>query len=86
MLSVKGVFENGVARPVDPVKGYEGQVVIITFLEEEATGLSTSEADEGWNSLIELVEGCIVETGITDLAHHHDYYLYGRPKMDLIDE
>ncbi len=34
MLSIKGTFEQGVAQPVDQIEGREGQVVIITFLDE----------------------------------------------------
>ena len=32
MLSVKGRFVDGVARPVEPVEGYDQEEVIITFL------------------------------------------------------
>ena len=32
MLSVKGHFVDGVARPVEPVEGYDQEEVIITFL------------------------------------------------------
>ncbi len=32
MLSVKGHFADGVARPVEPVEGYDQEEVIITFL------------------------------------------------------
>ncbi len=32
MLSVKGRFINGVARPIEPVEGFDEKDVIITFL------------------------------------------------------
>lgn len=35
MLSVKGRFVDGVARPVEPVEGYDQEEVIITFLRGE---------------------------------------------------
>lgn len=35
-----------------------------------------------WDVLVQLVEKCGVETGITDLAHQHDHYLYGKPKKE----
>ena len=38
MLSVKGVFEHGYAKPLEYVKGYEGKEVIITFLDKEIAG------------------------------------------------
>lgn len=32
MLSVRGQFVDGVARPVEPIEGYDQEEVIITFL------------------------------------------------------
>lgn len=29
-----------------------------------------------------LLEKCAVDTGIDDLAHQHDHYLYGKAKRD----
>ena len=81
MLSVKGTFQNGVARPSEPVEEQEGRPVIITFLEGEPSSLSQPAVDEeAWNTLSQLVEDCGLETGIADLAHQHDHYLSGRPK------
>ncbi len=80
MLSVRGVFKNGVAQPTEPVEGYEGRSVLITFLDEEGAADDPSDVDSGWDSLLELIERCKVDTGIGDLAHQHDHYLYGRPK------
>ncbi len=34
MLSVKGVFQNGVVRPIQPIEASDGQSVIIIFLDE----------------------------------------------------
>jgi hypothetical protein len=75
MLAVKGVFEQGRARPIHKVQGREGQPVIITFLEEPvATNVVTrDETEDAWLAFSQLVESCAVETGITDLAHRHDY-------------
>ena len=33
-----------------------------------------------WDSLMRLIEECQMDTGIEDLAHQHDHYLYGTPK------
>ena len=82
MLSVKGLFQNGVARPVEPVEGYEGKTVIITFLEEEPPKTEDSHLQEAWDEFITLVEQCAENTGISDLAHQHDHYLYGKPKQE----
>jgi predicted DNA-binding antitoxin AbrB/MazE fold protein len=80
MLSVKGVFQNGVVRPVQPVEASEGQSVIIIFLDEGVTSSWLSADESAWDALSQLVEECAVETGITDLAHQHDHYLYNKPK------
>jgi len=81
MRSVKGKFQNGVATPAEPVEGHEGESVIITFLDEDRA-TSSSADDSGWQALAQLVENCAVETGISDLAQQHDYYLYGKPKQE----
>jgi len=82
MLSVKGIFQNGIAQPTVPVEGRNGQSVVITFLEEENTSQLSFTEDLGWDALEQLVKNCAVETGITDLAHQHDHYhyLYRKPK------
>ncbi|MDQ3813996.1 MAG: hypothetical protein M3347_08595 [Armatimonadota bacterium] len=35
---------------------------------------------EDWEQLRQLIRECAVHTGIGDLAHQHDHYLYGTPK------
>lgn len=82
LLSVKGVFKNGVAQPAEPVEGREGQPVVIMFLEEPLDSSVTPDEDSAWDAPAQLVEDCAVETGITDLAHQHDHYLYGKPKRE----
>ncbi len=80
MLSVKGLFQDGVARPNEHVSGSDGRPVIITFLDKEVVSLSPSERDKAWDTLAQFVEECAVETGVADLAQQHDHYLYGKPK------
>ena len=82
MLSVKGTFQNGVAQPNEPVGAYEGQPVIITFLEAGYTSSPHSGDETAWDALTKLVQDCALETGIADLAHQHDHYLYGKPKKE----
>jgi hypothetical protein len=87
ILTIKGIFQDGVARPSEPIEGREGQQVIITFLDEEPARPAPSpgekeKGDAGWNGLMQLIEDCAVDTGIDDLAHQHDHYLYGTPKKD----
>jgi hypothetical protein len=82
MSSVKGTFENGVARPLEPVgKEREGQEVVITFVDEAPTG-DTTAFGAGWETLAALLDDCAVEVDATDLAHEHDHYLYGKPKQN----
>jgi predicted DNA-binding antitoxin AbrB/MazE fold protein len=76
MLSVKGVFQNGVVRPIQPIEASDGQSVIITFLDEGVASAGLSVDESAWDALTQLIEECAVETGITDLAHQHDHYLY----------
>ncbi len=81
MLSIKGTFEGGVARPLDHIEGRDGQVVIITFLDENvATSLATPD-DAAWIRLEQAIDEHAVSTGIGDLAHQHDHYLHGKPKQ-----
>ncbi len=80
MSSVKGTFQDGVVRPLEPVgEEHDGQQVVITFPGEKASPpTSTNGAD--WDALTELLDGCAVDLDTVDLAHEHDHYLYGKPK------
>jgi hypothetical protein len=80
MLSIKGTFQKGAAQPLEPVAGHEGQPVIITFLDEGSSQSPASTNEAGWEEMAELMESCMIETGISDLAHQHDHYLYGKSK------
>ena len=80
MLSVKGTFQKGIAQPTEPVEGRDGQPVIITFLDGDSTSRTASPSNADWEAMEKLVEDCRSETGIADLAHEHDHYLYGKPK------
>lgn len=82
MLSVRGIFTKGAARPLDPLEGREGQAVIITFLNDVSLKEYLVREESAWSALASLVRECAVETGIDDLAHQHDHYLYDTPKRD----
>jgi hypothetical protein len=79
MLSVKGTFEKGIARPEQPVSGRDGQMVIITFIEDKPLPESTM-SEASWDALFQLIDEYAVETGISDFAQEHDHYLHGTPK------
>jgi hypothetical protein len=61
MLSVKGIFKNGTALPLEKVEGYEDQPVIITFLTDSE---AASEEEGDWDKLYQLIENCTINTGI----------------------
>jgi predicted DNA-binding antitoxin AbrB/MazE fold protein len=80
-ISIKGTFQNGVAQPIEPVVGHEGQQVIITFV-EESTPVEKVPDDSGWDRLMQIIEENTFDAGIEDLSYQHDHYLYGKPKQD----
>lgn len=79
--SVKGIFQDGVARPLETVDAARnGQAVVITFV---PNGNAPGEKDTdsaGWEQLASLVRSCTMATGIPDLAEQHDHYAHGKPK------
>ncbi len=78
MLEVKGKVHNGAVLPLEPISdSYEGKEVIITLVDEPET-----EDQSGWKRLLEVIEENQIDAEITDLAHQHDYYLYGTEKHD----
>jgi hypothetical protein len=86
MLSVRGVYQDHAVRLLQPVAAQDGQNVIIVFL-DEAAGASpqtapASAAEADWNAFERLTEAHAVHTGIADLAHQHDHYLYGKSKTE----
>ena len=80
MITVKGKVENGQILALEPLdEEFEGREVQITLIE------STKESEDdksGLAELFEFVEKNSIETGIGDLAHQHDHYLYGTPKRE----
>ncbi len=78
MLEVKGKVHNGTILPLEPISdSYEGKEVIITLADE-----TESENQNGWKRLMAVIEENQIDADITDLAHQHDYYLYGKPKRE----
>ena len=84
MLSVKGKIENGAVHTYEPVDEFECREVIITF--DEAHGKPPWEDANGrkyghWQEMMGAIRDSITDE-TTDLAHQHDYYLYGTPKRE----
>jgi hypothetical protein len=78
MSSVRGTIQNGTVTPVEQINGHEGQSVIITFLDEDKKAPIDYEA--AWADLERILKESTIDSGIGDLAHEHDHYLYGSPK------
>jgi hypothetical protein len=86
MLSVKGKIENGKILAFEPVdEAFEGKAVTITF-DDEAEGSNgknrSSNIGKGLGRLLETIKRNQINTGIVDMAHQHDHYLYGSPKIE----
>ena len=66
----------------ESANGANGAVTQPASLESssDAPGQSRTPSDEDWDSMMQLIEECQMNTGIGDLAHQHDHYLYGKPK------
>lgn len=78
MITVKGKVENGKILALEPLdEEFEGREVAITLIEKVA-----KESGDDWQELFDSMERNRIETGIGDLAHQHDHYLYGLPKRD----
>ncbi len=78
MLTVKGKVQNGAILPLEPIgDSHEGKEVTITIADEPE-----SENQIGWNRLLAVIEENQIDADITDLAHQHDHYLYGKPKRE----
>lgn len=75
---IKAIFENGVFRPVEPVRLPEGARVIVET-EDDVRSAHTIDPKVVREVLEEIdrlpIEG--IDDGATDVARNHDKYLYG---------
>ena len=58
---------------------WEDLIATLIQREKQSVGIR-GENETGWDSLMQIVAEATVDTGLTDLAHEHDHYLYGTPK------
>ena len=83
MITVKGKIENGKVLALEPVEEFEGREVVIS-VQEDSDELPWQDASGKryghWQEMMDAIRESMTETEITDLAHQHDYYLYGTPK------
>lgn len=53
---------------------------------QDRPGAIDASYDPENDPFLQLIDRCQVSTGIGDLAHQHDHYLYGTPKKPPADE
>jgi len=82
MTNVKAIYEEGVLRLTEPIELEEGAEVDVIVITQEPENGKRPVEDHSWNELAELVNECAIDTGVSDLAHQHDHYLYGTSKQD----
>ena len=74
--TLHAVFDGKVFRPREPLDLAPDRDYVLTVESEEAT----EPAERDPENLVEFIASLAVHTGIPDLAHEHDHYLYGTPK------
>ncbi|MGA7978962.1 MAG: antitoxin family protein [Chromatiaceae bacterium] len=81
---LKAVYEDGVFRPLEPVRLREHQEVTLVLEAAESEG-GAAEEKPIWEVAADLVRD-IPEDALSSLppdgATQHDHYLYGTPKRD----
>lgn len=55
---------------------------LINAAQQPETEPIPQPATDGWGDILAAAAEYRVSTGIGDLAHQHDHYLYGTPKKD----
>ena len=79
---LKAIYEKGVLRLQELLPLPEGaEVDVSVSLTETQNGEHSQETEaQSWDAMAQLLNECAVDTGVTDLAQHHDHYLYGLTK------
>lgn len=86
ITTLKAIYEQGALRLEKSLSLPDGTPVEVTVIShDEAKGEGSQQMeDRSWDTLTQLLAECAIDTGVSDLAHQHDCYLYGIPKR-LID-
>lgn len=74
-MRIKAIYENGVFRPQEPVHLAERTEVEVLI---PATTSLDVDDPTGWKAAEALIG--FIDDAPSDMAEHHDNYLYGRPK------
>jgi predicted DNA-binding antitoxin AbrB/MazE fold protein len=72
---IKAVYENGVFKPEEPVSLEEKTRVDLVVQPEVRPA---DDDPTGWKAAEEIIG--IIKDAPSDMAEHHDFYLYGRPR------
>ena len=76
--NLRAIYERGVLRLKEPLPLPDGTAVDVIVTSREATDTESQiQKDRPWDMLIQLLAECAIDTGIPNLAQHHDHYLYG---------
>ena len=73
---IKAIYEDGVFKPEEPVSLEEKTHVEVLI----PAPLPPADDDDptGWKAAEEIIG--IIKDAPSDMAEHHDFYLYGRPR------
>jgi AF2212-like protein len=73
-IAVKAIYENGVFKPKEPLDFLERTEVEVLI----PTQSPADDDPTGWAAARALIG--FIDDAPADMAEHHDYYLYGRPR------
>lgn len=79
--TVKAIYERGALRLTEPIELEDGTRVDVIVIAPEPDNGDQVGSDSSRGALEDLIAQCAIDTGIPDLAHQHDHYLYGTPKQ-----
>ena len=74
-MRIKAIYENGVFKPQEPVHLAERTEVEVLI---PATIPIDADDPTGWKTAETLIG--FIDYAPSDMAEHHDHYLYSRPK------
>lgn len=79
--TVKAIYERGALRLTEPIELQDGTRVDVIVITPEPDNGDQAGTHSSRTTLEDLIAQCAIDTGIPDLAHQHDHYLYGTPKQ-----
>jgi len=82
--NLKAVYEDGVFRPLEPVRLREHQEVtlVLDTAEDEDSAVAEKSIWQVAEDLVRDIPRDVLDSIPVDGAAHHDHYLYAAPKRD----